>query len=126
MSYISTMAVTDGIIMMADMRSFRTGGRNDYTDYSKKLFTMGDNIGIAYTGKGTKYLRQGMEPGHLIDRFCREYTYDDPRTAAHDLYKYIHNVSDLTCTPDFVNKLYALDGEDEYLIQIAGYFKHEG
>ena len=127
MSYISTMAVPDGIVMLGDMLQSRGKSKsNEIPDiplvgskYYKKLYAMNNSVGISFATRGNKYESKGIEIGRLIKKFCEEKPYTSPAEAARALREYI-KYGGGTAIKDEFDKMYALDGEPEYVIHIAG------
>jgi hypothetical protein len=131
MSFISAMAVPDGIIMMADMQvtlgAFKDDAPGVSTKYAKKLFTMGDNIAVSHASRTTGRLgKYGQDSGGLINEFCRANTFRDPQKATYALYDYIKKGGSNAHHAENLRKDYELNGEDEYVIFVAGYVRHEG
>jgi hypothetical protein len=123
------MMVPDGIIMLADMKAISPYPAKDIpkihmtgTDYHRKLFTMGDNIGVSCVSG--KLYPEKMPLSDLIGEFCRANTFNGPQDAAYALYTYIRKGGDVRHSPGDLEALYELDGEDQYIIHVAGYHKH--
>ena len=120
MSYITTMAVPEGVIMAADRMIVEyigelgfeapDGFREATKDYNrpltrtaKKLFAIGGNIG-GIIGQ-TMYTNQGLPVSMFIDHFCNNNDFDEPRQAAEKLAEYIHGI----------------DGNMDTIMVLAGY-----
>jgi hypothetical protein len=105
MSYISTMAVNDGIIMLADRRvgNIKSGER---PLFKRKLFTTG-NIGVCFL---SHYCTK--DPFLSIEQFCEHKHFNGPMEAAEGIHKHIR--TDLT---ESVGTM--------CVIQIAGYNKSD-
>jgi len=129
MSYISTMKVNDGFIMLADMQLCRKRGRIDIewdapkviSVSSRKLWTIGNNIGISLTAASQRYVRHGHIYTVLLNRFCNEHTFSTPREAAFALHDFIYSGGRDKAHVEYMEKCYDLDGEDKYLFHVAGY-----
>jgi hypothetical protein len=94
--------------------------------YYKKLFSMGDNIGISFCNRGNKYENLGIEMGQLINKFCREKSFNSPDEAAEALLNYIKHGGDFDrVRAKGLQDHYDLDGEPEYVIHVAGYSKNK-
>ena len=119
MSYISTMAVNEGIIMLADMQVIR--GQTEYkapsiaTTSYHKLFSIGDNIGIAICTNNS-FTRRTQSYSQLIKEFCNDNVFQYPHDAAIELQNYLSKVS---CSYEQLQQY----GEDQYVIHVAGYNK---
>jgi len=84
---------------LAILKSFVT----PLTRTARKLFTMGDNIGVSM-GK-SMYNESGIPMAVFVDYFCRTHTFDKPQEAAGELLKYLSNVG----------------GNVDTLLHLAGY-----
>jgi len=130
MSFITTMAVKDGIIMLGDMLCSNSSIKNKDTglpltgtNYYKKLFAMNDSIGISFCGNGT-YEKRGQELNQNVNEFCRNNTFDNPHDAAGALLNYIL-YRDGHLHGEEMRKKYKIDGEPEFVIHVAGYVKSQ-
>ena len=56
----------------------------------------------------------------LLDRFCRERAFKDPKEAAFSLHDFIYSGGDEQHVEE-MKKHYELNGEDKYLFHVAGY-----
>jgi len=88
------------------------------TRSAKKLFTMGNNIGIAM-GQ-TMYTRNHVSLSIYVDDFCRKHTFDKPKEAAEKLLKYLRNIDD---SVDTILFLAGFDNDPELLSGEAYYIK---
>ena len=129
MSYISTMAVNDGIVMMADMQAVRSQTKFDAprigsTSY-KKLYTIGENIGVCFASANLKYKEIKLE--RLVNQFCKDNFFDDPKVAARALHNYICTGGlPVNCeTSQGLKNSIELDGFPEYVIHVAGYYSKD-
>lgn len=92
MSYITTFATLEGVIMTAD-RQIMKGSlphSKPLTKTARKLFTMGDNIGIVM-GQAM-YTESQIPVSVFIDHFCATNTFDGPEQAAIKLLELLHRV----------------------------------
>jgi len=88
------------------------------TRSAKKLFTMGNNIGIA---KGqTMYTRNHVPLSIYVDDFCRKHTFDKPKEAAEKLLEYLRIIDNSVDTTLF---LAGFDNNPELLSGEAYYIK---
>jgi len=135
MSFIVTIAVKDGIIMLGDMlcsNNFENknlpGVHIAGTNFYKKLFTMNDNIGISFCGNGT-YEDWGQELNQNVNEFCNKKSFDNPQDAAYALLDYILYGDNKTEAgkhhAEEMKKRYAAGGEPQFVAHVAGYFKHK-
>lgn len=130
MSFITTMAVPDGIIMLGDMLcSYFTphkelpGYQRVGSCYYKKLHSMSNNIGISMCGASDYAGLKGLDLGRQIDEFCRKKSFNGPREAAEALLDYIL-YGDNKCNYSDRQFYYNAHGEPEFVIHVAGYFKN--
>lgn len=107
MSHISTMAVREGIVMTAD-RMFMAVGKREIPIFKKKLFTMGDNIGLSIL---CHYASNDIDLYHELANYCRNYSFNNVREAFETLWEW------------FIPNLYKYCNGSTYIMHIAGYDK---
>jgi len=132
MSFITTMAVPDGIIMLGDLLCARVRNKDGAipeiplvgTKFYKKLFSMNDNIGISLCGCGDYAGQKGLDLSSQVKEFCRKKSFDNPREAAEALLDYIL-YGDNKCDYHDRQHYYSAYGEPEFVVHVAGYWKHK-
>jgi hypothetical protein len=120
MSYISVMAVREGIVMLADRRGcyidFMGGqafGHPTETELKRKIFTIGSNIGLVYGGvAGTK---DGRTVEQYLERFCKTHSFTNPEEAGFELIFYMKKNTELC------DVSYKEDSYNDTVLYIAGY-----
>jgi len=93
------------------------------TNYFKKLYSMNDNIGVSFSSAKSRDYENGHgEIDELVEEFCRKKTFNSPEDAAHALLDYVL-YRDSPIHREEMRKHYALDGEPQFVIHVAGYEK---
>jgi len=90
------------------LKAVRKSFTTPLTKTARKLFTMGDNIGVCM-GQAM-YNESGVPMSAFVDYFCRTHTFDKPREAAQELLNYLCEVG---------------GNNIDTLLHLAGYNKSE-
>ena len=120
MSYITAMVLCDGIVMAADRQITQSAGMKKInpqtanntaeqqvielvnrkldsinfdkplTRSAKKLFTIGDNVGVAQ-GQNM-FSSKGLPINMFVDAFCRRNNFVSPKEAAEKLLEYLRTI----------------------------------
>jgi len=91
MSYISVMAVGEGIIMTADRQVTTPKDNRIMTKTASKIFTIGDNIGVVIGGEMYAIAEKKLI-SLLFGEFCKHNTFENPKNAADKIFDFLCSI----------------------------------